>query len=175
MIKPDYLNAIAYFYPSISAVCVGSPHEYENISIEQEHESSSTDQELPSKEDLDEKILSLIRDELWLEIQEERTRRQYGGVFVADVNKWFHSDEKSRSQHLALTIMPEIPPGIMWKSMDGSFIEMTSTLAKKIFSALVTLDVTTFAVAEVHKSAVYASSDPMSYDFSQGWPTIYEQ
>jgi hypothetical protein len=54
--------------------------------------------------------------------------------------------------------------------MDGTFVNMTPTLAQQIFNATAVSDTSIFAAAEVHKANMLASDDPQNYDFSTGWP-----
>jgi hypothetical protein len=112
--------------------------------------------------------------EMWLRIQEERSRRQAGGVFISSANKWFHSDQSSRIQQLGLVMMGANMPGnINWKTMDSSYIVMTPAIALSIFNASATLDMTAFGVAEQHRANMMASPTPGTYDFSGFWPAIF--
>lgn len=111
-------------------------------------------------------------DAIWLKIKAERDRRKVAGVKVG--TKWFHNDEFSRSQHLGMAMMgANLPTGIQWKTMDGSFVEMTTTLVQQIFMAVAAKDIAVFAAAETHRVAMEASADPSGYDFSGGWPAVY--
>ena len=102
----------------------------------------------------------------------ERDRRKAGGVKVGA--KWFHSDEGSRIQQMGLVMMgASIPANLQWKTMDGSFVQMTPALAQDIFAAATAHDVAVFAAAETHRVAMEASADPASYDYSGGWPAIF--
>ncbi len=115
-----------------------------------------------------------VVDKAWLAIKAERDRRKAGGVQVGE--KWFHSDDSSRIQQLGLVMMgATMPEDIMWKTMDGSFIEMTPTLAQAIFSAAANLDFELFTIAETHRVAMEASEAPSDYDFSGGWPLAFEE
>ncbi len=108
----------------------------------------------------------------WAAITVERDRRKAGGVKVGA--KWFHSDDGSRIQQMGLVMMgASIPANLQWKTMDGSFITMTQTLASSVFSAAAASDQAVFAVAEGHRVAMEASADPAAYDYSTGWPKIY--
>jgi hypothetical protein len=109
----------------------------------------------------------------WEEIKIERDRRcDYGGYKVGA--KWFHSDQRSRSQQLGLALLGNnIPANVMWKTMDGSFVAMTQTLAQQILGAAAQKDMANFAAAETHRAAMEASADPAYYDFSGGWPQVY--
>lgn len=109
----------------------------------------------------------------WDAIQAERNRRtREGGYQVA--GKWFHSDEFSRGQQLGLVLLgASIPAGLQWKTMDGTFVTMTSAMAQQILGAAAASDTAIFAAAEVHKAAMEASTDPAAYDFSSGWPKVF--
>lgn len=106
-------------------------------------------------------------------IKAERDRRtENGGYKVGD--KWFHSDQKSRSQQLGLVLIgSSVSAGLQWKTMDGSFVTMTAMLAQQILAAGAASDQTIFAAAEAHKAEMEASPDPASYDFSGGWPATF--
>ena len=66
-----------------------------------------------------------------------------------------------------------LPAGLQWKTMDGSFITMTPSLAQQIFTGAAASDQAIFAVAEQHRVAMEASPDPAAYDFSTGWPKVF--
>lgn len=108
----------------------------------------------------------------WLHIKAERDARKSGGVSVE--GKWYHSDTESRIQQLGMFIMGASVPAVSWKTMDGSFSQMSQTIAAGIFQATATLDGALFAVAEGHRAAMEASERPDLYDFSAGWPAKYE-
>lgn len=108
-----------------------------------------------------------------MSIKAKRDRVKAGGVKVGD--KWFHTDDASRIQHMALNMMgASIPANLQWKTMDGSFVVMTQALAGQIFQAVAVLDMQAFAKAEEHRASMEASNDPASYDFSAGWPASFE-
>lgn len=108
----------------------------------------------------------------WANIKAERDRRKAGGVKVGA--KWFHSDDGSRIQQMGLVMMgANLPAGLQWKTMDGSFIVMTPALAQQIFTGQAASDQAIFAVAEQHRVAMEASPDPAAYDFSTNWPKIF--
>lgn len=114
-----------------------------------------------------------IKDEKWDAIKAERDHRTENGGYKVGT-KWFHSDQKSRSQQLGLVLLgANIPAGLQWKTMDGSFVTMTQQLAGQILAAGAASDQAIFAAAETHKAAMEASNDPASYDFSAGWPATF--
>lgn len=113
----------------------------------------------------------------WERIKHERDRRKYLGVKVGE--HWFHSDDPSRIQQLALAMMGNaIPAGLMWKTLTTTpppvFVEMTPALAQGIFMATAASDAAIFAAAETHRVAMEASATPESYDCTGGWPASIE-
>ena len=117
--------------------------------------------------------IAQVKTEKWSSIKAERDRRiQVGGYKVG--TKWFHSDTFSRTQQMGLVMMgASIPANTPWKTMDGSTVVMTQTLAGQIFGTAAASDIAIFAAAETHKAAMEASADPATYDFSTGWPKAF--
>lgn len=114
------------------------------------------------------------KEQMWGRIKAERDRRvQYGGYFAA--GHWYHSDTFSRTQQLGLVMLgSNITPGLQWKTMDNGFSTMTQTLAGQIFAAAAASDQAHFLAAEVHNAAMRAGQEPHLYDYSTGWPPIFE-
>ncbi len=116
------------------------------------------------------------RAALWEQIKATRDRLSDEGGYSVTVNgtpKWFHSDGKSKTQQLALTMLGANVPSVPWKTMDGSFVTMSQPLAAAIFQAALSMDMALFAHAESLKAQVEASEDPSSIDISTGWPATY--
>jgi hypothetical protein len=115
----------------------------------------------------------------WERIKAERDRRKFAGVKVGA--HWFHSDDSSRIQQLALAMMgASMPAGLQWKTLTLSpqtvFVTMTQSIAAGIFQATAASDTAVFAAAEAHRLAMEASDRPDLYDISSGWPaTIYDE
>lgn len=121
---------------------------------------------------LNEDLLNEAKEYMWLKIKEKRDLRKSGGVQVA--GKWFHTDSESRIQQLGLVLMgSSIPANLKWKTLDGSFVIMTQSLAVGIFQSIGIFDTMSFAVSEQHKANVFTSNDPYSYNYHTGWPLIY--
>ena len=99
--------------------------------------------------------LKQIRDDL----------TENGGCLVQ--GKWFHTDTKSKQQQMALTMMgASIPAGLQWKTMDGTFVEMTQTLATELFAAQVARESTIFNICEAKRG----DDTPIN----EGWPERYK-
>jgi hypothetical protein len=165
--KITLMDVLGEKYPAVKAYALGDGDSYSAIV----HDGGDT---MPSEATLLADLLEFKRKAAWQAIQDERTRRQNGGVYISSAGKWFHSDQTSRIQQLGLVMMgANLPSNINWKTMDGSFIIMTPTIAAAIFNAAATLDMMSFAVAEQHRVAMNQVADPTLYDFSGSWPAIY--
>lgn len=104
---------------------------------------------------------------------EHERRTQQGGYQAA--GKWFHSDTFSRSQQLGLVYRgSNIPEGLMWKTMDGTYVEMTQAMALLVFQAALISDRANFQYAESLKAQVDSSPDPSSVNILVGWPEIFK-
>ena len=115
---------------------------------------------------------------IWRGIKLHREKVKAGGVMVnvEGVNKWFHSDAASRVQILGLVNMATanaIPANLQWKTMDGSFVTMTAAMSQAIFTAISTLDIDTFAIAEQHRASMLVNESPDKYDYGSGWAAVY--
>lgn len=109
----------------------------------------------------------------WEQIKAERDRRTLVGGYKVGAH-WFHSDTFSRTQQIGLVMLDvNLPAGVQWKTMDGSFVPMTPALARQVFAAAAASDIAIFAAAEAHKAAMLASVQPEAYDFSVGWPEAF--
>lgn len=114
----------------------------------------------------------------WERIKAERDRRKFLGVKVGQ--HWFHSDDSSRIQQLALVMMgASLPTGLQWKVLTLTpppvFVTMTPALAQAIFQATAANDAAIFAAAETHRLAMESSASPAAYNFSGGWPVSIEE
>ena len=160
----NYINIISSKFPGTQCSITGDPSIYDNIIWSG----------VPIlKADLDVQADIFVKDSMWKLIQAERDRRRNDGGYKVGTD-WFHSDDTSRIQQLGLVMMgANMPTGILWKTMAGSFVSMTPTLAAQIFQAAAASDLAIFTIAEQKKAAMIASADPASYDCLSGWPLIY--
>lgn len=162
----SYIDVLSLEYPNVQASALGDGTDYEYLHVDPAGDP------LPSKSVLDARRDYWTRVWVWQAIKAERDARQQNGVRVG--NNWFHSDVSSRIQQLALVIFAaNLPPGIQWKCLDGAFVTMTPTLAVQIFQASAASDIAIFTIAETHKAQMMASVNPLSYDYSTGWPPTY--
>lgn len=113
------------------------------------------------------------RSRVWEEIKAERDRRIQNGGYKVGAD-WYHSDTFSRTQQMGLVMLgANMPPGIQWKTLGGSFVTMTPALATQIFAAGAASDIAIFATAQAHRAAMEQLTDPDGYDCSTGWPSAF--
>lgn len=165
MITYSYNDAISIGFPGTVFSSVDIEDRYENINW--------ISGPSLSKEELDTWIVERVKLDMWELIKAERDRRtQTGGYKVGSY--WFHSDQVSRIQQLALVLLgPNVPAGLLWKTLSGTFVPMSPTLAQQIFGTAVVSDTIIFGAAEQKRAAMEASEDPANYDYLSNWPLIY--
>lgn len=121
-----------------------------------------------------EAYIQTLQESVWTKIKAIRDEKITNGGHCVD-GKWYHSDTVSRSQQTGLYLMGEnIPAGLMWKTMDGSFVEMTQALAQKIFFAAASQDSALFQHAESLRQQVKESANPEQVDIESGWPATFQ-
>ncbi len=162
----SYLDTLGAKFPTVKARSLGRGVNYEDIIWE-------GGDSLPSQATLDAYRFTYTQEVMWELIKSERDRRrEFGGYKVG--NDWFHSDDISRIQQLGLVMLgANMPPNIMWKTMGGSFVPMTPSLAQQIFQAAMVSDSTIFQIAEQKKAAMLAMPDPENYNYLSGWPLCF--
>lgn len=111
---------------------------------------------------------------VWSAIKDKRHNNTRGGVYISSIDKWFHTDESSRIQYLALITLPSLPDHLQWKTMDNSFIVLTRPLLTELTSAMLLKEQQDFMNAEQHRQRMMQADNPLEYDFSDGWSAIYE-
>lgn len=117
---------------------------------------------------------STLQDEIWEQIKQKRHAVTRGGVYVKSVKKWFHTDDSSRTQYLALQILPELPSELMWKTMDNSFVKLDKPLLTELAMTILSNEQADFVNAERHRMAMLQADNPLEYDYSDGWSEIYD-
>jgi hypothetical protein len=168
MNKPNYMDIIADQFPNLSVTSFGDPSDYTSL-------VATAPAVVPPQAQLDGLLNATAIDMMWAAIKAERDRRtQNGGSHVGAY--WYHSDQPSRTQQIALVLLgANMPQPLLWKTMSGEFVNMTPTLAQQVFLGAVGLDQAVFTVAETHHARMAQTPTPWSYDFSTGWPLMYEE
>ena len=113
--------------------------------------------------------------EVWERIKAKRYDNLRHGVFVKSVGKWFQTDDASRTQYLALAVMPRLPEKLPWKTMDNSFVNMTKALLGDLMEQMLVDEQADFANAERHKAAMEKAESPLEYDYSDGWTANFDE
>ena len=113
--------------------------------------------------------------EVWERIKAKRYDNLRHGVFVKSVGKWFQTDDASRTQYLALVVMPRLPEKLPWKTMDNSFVNMTKALLGDLMEQMLVDEQADFANAERHKAAMEKAESPLEYDYSDGWTANFDE
>lgn len=111
---------------------------------------------------------------VWEKIKQKRYHNTHSGVYVERVQKWFHTDEASRIQYVALQMLPSLPEKLQWKTMDGSFVAMTKELLGALLGAMILHETADFQAAEVHRAKMLKAKEPLNYDYSGGWQKVFE-
>ena len=112
---------------------------------------------------------------VWERIKAKRADNLRHGVYVKSAGKWFHTDDNSRTQYIALAVMPRLPEKLPWKTMDNSFVNMTKALLGELMEQMLVDEQADFANAERHKAAMEKVEHPLEYDYSDAWTANYEQ
>jgi len=115
------------------------------------------------------------QDEVWERIKAKRYDNLRHGVFVKSVGKWFQTDDASRTQYLALAVMPKLPEKLTWKTMDNSFVIMTKALLGELMEQMLIDEQADFANAERHKAAMLKAENPLEYDYSGDWTVNFDE
>ena len=113
--------------------------------------------------------------EVWERIKAKRYDNLRHGVYVKSVGKWFHTDDNSRTQYIALAVMPRLPEKLPWKTMDNSFVNMTKALLGELMEQMLVDEQADFANAERHKAAMGKAENPLEYDYSDGWTANFDE
>lgn len=110
---------------------------------------------------------------VWEKIKQKRHENLRGGVYVESVGKWFHNTDEARQQYTFMRTLPQLPPDLQWKTMDGGFVNLTRALLDELSLKLLADEQQDFANAERHRVLMEQSDDPEHYDYSDGWTENY--
>lgn len=114
------------------------------------------------------------QEEVWERIKAKRYDNLRHGVYVKSAGKWFHTDDNSRTQYIALAVMPRLPEKLAWKTMDNSFVNMTKALLGELMEQMLIDEQADFANAERHKAAMLQAEHPLEYDYSDSWTANFD-
>lgn len=125
--------------------------------------------------DLKTKYLERIREEVWEKIKARRTESIDTGVYHPRLQKWFHTDYEAQRNYALMghAISSTLYQPKRWKTMDGTFIEMTREVFQDVLALALKKADDDYRNAEIHKAKVMASTDPLTYDYSTGWSAGY--
>lgn len=127
--------------------------------------------------DLKAKYLERIREEVWEKIKQRRSESIETGVYHARLQKWFHTDSEAQRNYALMghAISSTLYQPKRWKTMDGTFIEMTREVFQDVLALALKKADDDYRNAEIHKAKVMASTDPLAYDYSSGWSPAYHK
>lgn len=127
--------------------------------------------------DLKAKYLERIREEVWEKIKQRRSESIETGVYHARLQKWFHTDSEAQRNYALMghAISSPLYQPKRWKTMDGTFIEMTREVFQDVLALALKKADDDYRNAEIHKAKVMASTDPLAYDYSTGWSPAYHK
>lgn len=95
-----------------------------------------------------------------------------GGAKVGEF--WFHSDTHSKLQQISLMLAGNsLPQGLMWKTLSGTKVLMTPSLAISIYQAQMVQESMLFNYAESLIEQVKSMEFPETLDIVNGWPEVY--
>ena len=112
---------------------------------------------------------------VWERIKQKRHENLRGGVYVESAAKWFHSTDEARQQYTFMRTLPQLPPDLMWKTMDGGFVKLTRELLDELSLKMLADEQKDFANAERHRALLEQAEQPETYDYSDGWTEIYKE
>lgn len=112
-----------------------------------------------------------LQASVWSNIKDKRNVESSKSILLESVNKMFQTDFNSMAEYnnIASMIALDNYDPIEWKTEDNSFILLTVELFKELQKAISINTQRLFKVAEDHKEAMLNMSDPMEYDYSEGW------
>lgn len=127
--------------------------------------------------DLKTKYLERVREEVWEKIKQRRSKSMESGVYHPKLQKWFHTDTEAQRNYALMghAINSPLYQPKRWKTMDGTFIEMTREVFQDVLALALKKADDDYRNAEIHKAKVMASTDPLAYDYSTGWSPAYHK
>ncbi|MFC0973996.1 DUF4376 domain-containing protein [Pasteurella multocida] len=121
------------------------------------------------------RLLATRQNEIWERIKKKRYENGLGGVYIDRVGKWFQTGEEEKTKYLGLDKVIDKLGEIDWKCADNSFVKMNRILLDEIFLQMVVTENADHINAEKHRMAMMLVENPLEYDYSSGWATIYAE
>lgn len=122
--------------------------------------------------------LEQYKADLWEKTKAERETRLVSGCYVPSSEKWFHTDMVSQMSYTRalefFNLNPEAKP-VMWKTMDGTFVEINKDKVVEIISTIFIRSQDIFRIAETHGAKIRTLTSLDSYDFMTGWPSSFPE
>lgn len=122
--------------------------------------------------------LEQYKADLWEKTKAERETRLVSGCYVPSIEKWFHTDMVSQMSYTRalefFNLNPEAKP-VMWKTMDGSFVEIGKDKLIEVISTIFIRSQEIFKIAETHGAKIRALTSLDSYDIMTGWPSSFSK
>lgn len=117
--------------------------------------------------------LPRTRMSVWERAKRERDRRYTSGMFV--LTRWFQTDDAARLRVMLMVARgASLPANTRWRTIDGSFINMTPTRASNLLEAMLDYEQQVFERAESLRDEIAASAIPLTIDILAGWPVTFE-
>ena len=122
-----------------------------------------------------EEYLTKTREEVWEKIKTKRSKSIESGVYHPNLQKWFHTDIEAQRNYALLghAVNSSLYQPKHWKTMDGTFIEMTKEVFQDVLALALKKADDDYKNAEIHKAKLMQSTDPLAYDYSTGWSPAY--
>lgn len=122
-----------------------------------------------------EEYLTKTREEVWEKIKERRLQAMETGIYHPKLQKWFHTDIEAQRNYALLghAVNSPLYQPKRWKTMDGTFIEMTKEVFQDVLALALKKADDDYRNAEIHKAKLMVSTDPLAYDYSTGWSAGY--
>ena len=122
--------------------------------------------------------LAQYKADLWEKVKAERETRLVSGCYVPSIGKWFHTDMVSQMSYTrAMDFFnldtPASRKPIAWKTMDGSFTEITKDKLTDIISAIFIRSQEIFNTAEGHHMTINTLTSLNPYDIKANWPEVF--
>ena len=123
-----------------------------------------------------ERVIDLARD-LPRAKQALKLKRQQvacGGVQVGAALRWIASDATARARWAAMDALgAALPVDQEEETLDDVIFTVQPAFANKVPIAYAALDKAVHLAYRVHRLALEASADPLSYNINTGWPTTF--